>query len=95
MKIGMKNRYRIKVEERINGDVLYIPQVGHSKLTTSVYCYLFTEWYNITDERNHSKNLSVSYRFENAARQLIENYKNQLSIEEGKEVKSVRYIDID
>ncbi len=91
----MNNRYRIKVEERKNGDVFYIPQVGHPKLTTSVYCYLFTEWYNIIDSNTHSKTLTASHHLESTAKQIIEDYKNNLLIKEGKKVKKVTYIDID
>ena len=91
----MNNRYRIKVEERQNGEVSYIPQVGHPKLTTSVYTYLFTEWYNILDVKEHSKTEVVPHFLEVTAKQVIEDYKNNLLEEEGRGVKSVRYIDLD
>ena len=92
--------YRIKIEERNNGEKLYTPQVGTPRLRIGRFIHLYTDWENII--RHHdwnyyyiSKMTSESYDKEEDALLIVEKYKQYLCIEESREVKSTTYKMID
>jgi hypothetical protein len=53
-------KYRIKVEERQNGDKYYTPQVGTPKLIGRRSVYLFTDWKNIISDGESSSTSSMT-----------------------------------
>ena len=101
--------YRIKIEERNNGEKLYTPQVGTPRLRIGKFAprlrigkfdFLSVYWENII--RHHdwnyyyiSKMMSESYDKEEDALLIVEKYKQYLRIEESREVKSTTYKMID
>lgn len=91
--------YRIKIEEKNNGDKGYTPQTcklenfgGWTKRQEIV-------WYNIIYYHGNtfglSKTTSASYRTEESALKVIEDYKNKDLIAEDNKVKSITYKMID
>lgn len=90
--------YRIKIEEKNNGEKVYIPQVGEPRLKLGRFTHLYTDWENIIPQYNHfitTKTMSHSYPTEQEALDIIEQYKQYLSNKIGKEVKSTTYKMID
>ena len=92
--------YRIKIEEKNNGEKGYIPQVGilvkvgnWSKKREELV------WYNILHSHGNtfglSKTTTATHRTEESALKVIEDYKNKDVIEEGNKVKSTTYKMID
>lgn len=95
-------KYRIKIEERNNGDKWYIPQVGTTKLKIGKFDILSTEWKNIIEDKSpHEPPFWVSslaedaYNTEQKAFNVIEGYKKYLIDQKAKEVKSTTYKTID
>jgi len=92
--------YRIKIEEKNNGQKLYVPQV--CKLEINKRLFRQTQklvWYNI---RQHckitfglSKTIGEKYNNEEDALKVIEGYRNKLQIKEGDKVKSITYKIVD
>jgi hypothetical protein len=94
------SNYRIKIEEKNNGQKAYIPQV--CKLEINKRLFGQTQelvWYNIIHDYGNtfgsSKTMSVTYRTEESALKVIEDYKNKDVIEEDNKVKSITYKMID
>jgi len=92
--------YRIKIEEKNNGVKGYIPQV--CKLEIKKRLFKQTQelvWYNIIHSYGNtfatSKTVSATYRTEDSALKVIEDYKNKDLIKEGNKVKSTTYKIID
>ena len=94
------SHYRIKIEEKNNGEKGYIPQVGilvkvgnWSKKREELV------WYNILHSHGNtfglSKTTTATHRTEESALKVIEDYKNKDVIEEGNKVKSTTYKTID
>jgi hypothetical protein len=87
--------YRIKIEERNNGQKLYIPQIG--KLEIKKRIWIQTQeivWYNIHKTGctfGLSKTIIVRYGNEEDALKVIEDYKNKHQVEEDNKVKSITY----
>jgi hypothetical protein len=92
--------YRIKIEEKNNGEKGYIPQAcklesfgGYWTKRQSIV------WYNIIHDHGNtfglSKTTSVAYKTEESTLKVIEDYKNKDIIEEGNKVKSTTYKMID
>ena len=90
--------YRIKIEERNNGEKHYIPQVGTPKLRTGRIIFLNTNWENIITHHNRymsSNGMTELYNTEQEALNVIEGYKKSILEEDGKKVKSTTYKTID
>lgn len=90
--------YRIKIEEKNNGDKWYIPQVGTPRLKIGKFDFLSTEWKNLIEDTTSfwiSSIAQTSYDTEQKALDIIEEYKQYLIDEKGKEVKSTTYKMID
>jgi hypothetical protein len=41
------SHYRIKIEEKNNGETWYIPQVGEDRLRLGRFIHLYIDWENI------------------------------------------------
>ena len=90
--------YRIKIEEKNNGEKRHIPQVGESRLKLGRFIHLYTDWENIIPNHQSfitAKSMSYSYPTEQDALDIIEQYKQSLQDERGKKVKSTTYKMID
>ena len=90
--------YRIKIEEKNNGEKGYIPQVGEPRLKLGRFVHLYTDWENIIPQHNHfitTKSMSYSYPTEQEALDIVEQYKQYLQDGKGKEIKSTTYKMID
>lgn len=92
------SHYRIKIEERNNGEKWYTPQVGYEKLRLGRYDRLFISWENIIPQHQSfitSNSMSYSYPIEQEALDIVEIYKRYLQDEKGNKVKSTTYKIID
>jgi len=94
-------RYRVKIEEKNNGEKWYTPQVGNVSIIGKMYLNLFTNWENIlVDDLNRCQIVrtnsltSYSYRTEQEALNAIEKYKKFLNKEFGEETKSITYKEV-
>jgi hypothetical protein len=90
--------YRVKIEEKNNGEKDYIPQVGIPKLRTGRVVWLGTKWENIIKHHNRyiiTNYITESYNTEQKALNVIEGYKKNILEEDGKKVKSTTYKIID
>jgi len=94
------SHYRIKIEERNNGEKLYIPQVCQLKIVgTWLKKRQELVWYNIIGDGELTMALSetstAKYKTEEYALKIIENHKNVDVIREGNKIKSTTYKMID
>ena len=94
------SHYRIKIEERNNGVKGYTPQVCKLEITQGwITQKQELVWYNIIHSHGNtfglSKTTSATYKTEESALKVIEDYKNKDVIEEGNKVKSTTYKMID
>ena len=91
--------YRIKIEEKNKGDNGYIPQACKLEILGRWLKRQELVWYNIIHSHGNtfglSKTISASYKTEESALKVIEDYKNKDVIEEGNKVKSTTYKMID
>jgi len=90
--------YRIKIEERNNGEKLYIPQVGTPKLRTGRVVWLGTNWENIITHHNRyilTNGMTEAHNTEEGALNVIEGFKKSILEEEGYKVKSTTFKTID
>ena len=90
--------YRIKIEEKNNGEKRYIPQVGTPKLKTGRTIWLYTNWENILTHHNRyilTNSMTESYNTEQEALNVIESFKKNILEEDGNKVKSITYKMID
>ena len=92
--------YRIKIEERNDGQKLYIPQV--CKLEIKKRLFKQTQelvWYNIHNAHQAtfaiSTTIGAKYGNEEDALKVIEGHKNRYQIEEDNKVKSTTYKTLD
>ena len=87
--------YRIKIEERNNGEKWYIPQFGNATLKVGRYCWLSKNWENIivdkTSRVQTSSSMTYSYPTEEEALESIEKHKEFILKEVGKKIKSTTY----
>lgn len=79
--------FRVKIEEKVNGTKLYIPQTKDS---------VFGKWENIcyTDYLGSfeiSRTMSHGYNYEGSAIQIVEKYKGYITRKNGRKVKSIEY----
>lgn len=88
-------QYRIKIEERYNGEKLYIPQVLELKIIRAFIQKQRLVWYNIIPGTEGfittSETMAAGYATEDDALKVIEDYKNKESIQQGKKIKSTTY----
>ena len=94
--------YRIKIEEKNNGDKWYIPQVGTPKLKIGKFDFLSKEWHNIIEDKPSLKPsfwvsslAEYAYKTEQQALDVIEGYKQYLIDQKANKVKSTTYKMID
>lgn len=91
--------YRIKIEEKNNGEKGYIPQTCKLETIGGWVKRLDIVWYNILNSHGNtfrlSKTTTATHRTEESALKVIEDYKNKDVIEEGNKVKSATYKMID
>lgn len=92
--------YRIKIEEKNNGEKLYIPQICKLKIKKRMFRQTQElVWYNILKAHGStfglSPEISERYGTEEDALKVIEDYRNKEQIEEGDKVKSTTYKMID
>ena len=91
--------YRIKIEEKNNGEKVYIPQTCKLESFGVWTKRQQIVWYNIINDHGNtfalSKTITVTHRTEDSALKVIEDYKNKDGIEEGNKVKSTTYKMID
>ena len=91
--------YRIKIQEKNNGEKGYIPQIGKLKISGLWIKRQEIVWYTIVHAHGVTFGLSetttVAYKTEEAALKVIEDYKNKDVIEENNKVKSTTYKMID
>lgn len=89
-------KYRIKIEERYNGEKGYIPQICKLETTRS-WTWIQTQqpvWYNIIPSRygfSLNEATVAIYKTEEDAMKIIEDHKNEDIIKEGAKVKSITY----
>jgi hypothetical protein len=88
--------YRIKIEEKNNGEKAYIPQVCKLKINRRLFRQTQElVWYNIHIAYETTFGLSTTitakYGTEEAALKVIEDYKKRHQIEEDNKVKSTTY----
>jgi len=88
------SHYRIKIEERNNGEKRYIPQVSRLVISGGWIKRQRIDWDNIlTYDYGHRTDSSIkhSYSTEKEALENVESYKKQIDKKIGEEVKSVTY----
>jgi hypothetical protein len=56
---------------------------------------LFTDWENIISDGESSSTSSINYPTEQGAKELIDRYKENISIQEGNQVKKISFIEVD
>jgi hypothetical protein len=92
------SHYRIKIEERNNGDKRYIPQVSKLIITGSWIKKQKIVWENIVYSTYSGyiseMNIDDPHKTEKKALEAIEGYKRNLETEKLKEIKSVTYKNI-
>jgi hypothetical protein len=86
--------YRVKIEEKNNGEKRYIPQTIYEKRLFG----LFSSWGSIIKSHEYglpifevSTSLSISYDSEKKAEQIINEFKEYTDDLEGKKMKRISY----
>ena len=91
--------YRIKIEEKNNGEKTYTPQTCKLEIFGLWVKKQKIVWYTIVHAHGVTFGLSetttVGYATEESALKVIEDYKNKDVIEEANKVKSTTYKTID
>jgi hypothetical protein len=91
--------YRIKIEEKNNGEKGYIPQTCKLESFGVWTKRQQIVWYNIIHDHGNtfalSKTITAAYRTEDSALKVIEDYKNKDQVEGDNQVKTVTYKMID
>jgi hypothetical protein len=88
------SHYRIKIEEKNNGEKRYIPQVTRLVITGGWIKRQRIVWDNIlTYGYGHRTDSSIKhcYSTEQDALENLESYKKQIEKKNGEEIKSVTY----
>ena len=88
------SHYRIKIEERNNGEKRYIPQVSRLVISGGWIKRQRIDWDNILTYHTTSSVIKHSYSTEQDALENVESYKKQIEKKNGEEVKSVTYKNI-
>jgi hypothetical protein len=90
-------KYRVKIIEKNDGTILYVPQVGKVTLYPGRFCFLSYDWRNIirkgisTEFDKPSKVVTYYYDTEQDVLDIIESYKQHLIKQDSKKVKSITY----
>lgn len=88
-------QYRIKIEERNNGEIWYTPQFAEKKLSVGKFCRLIPTWENILVDKlervQTSSSMTYSYSTEEEAFKSIEKHKEFILKEGGEKIKSITY----
>lgn len=84
-------KFRIKKEEKGNGECQWTPQVGTPRLTLGRYLYLKLDWENILDKSFATSKTQKYYRSEEQALQIIEEFKQYKKEQDSKKVVKVSY----
>ena len=91
--------YRIKIQEKNNGQKTYTPQVGRLKIYGLWIKKQEIVWHTIVHAHGNtfglSETITVGYATEESALNVIKDYKNKDGIEESNKVKSTTYKTID
>ena len=92
--------YRIKIQEKNNGQKTYTPQVGKLvKVGNWIKKRQEIVWNTIVHAHGNtfrlSETITVGYATEESALKVIDDYKNKDGIEEANKVKSTTYKMID
>ena len=94
------NEYRIKVVEKNNGNVYYIPQVGTPRLRKyGLQLHLFMQWKNLVvtlydGEVDTHLDRTMQFDHQEQAMDVIEKHKHQIAIKNGNAIKQTTYINI-
>lgn len=89
------SKYRIKIEEKYNGEKQYTPQICKLEITRGWFQKQRLVWYNIIN--NHGDNYILSldkqerYSNEIGAMEVIRNHRDYVNKEQGKLIKSTVY----
>lgn len=81
------SNYRIKIEEKYNGDKWYIPQICELEITGGWIRRQHLVWYNLSS--NHDE--VAKHPTEERAMKVINDHKNYVDKEKGKQIKSTTY----
>jgi hypothetical protein len=91
--------YRIKIEEKNNGEKGYIPQACKLQSYGGWVKRQEIVWYNIIHDHGNtfalSRTITTAHRTEESALKVIEDYKNKDVIEKDNKVKSTTYKMVD
>lgn len=93
--------YRIKIEEKYNGENWYIPQVCKLEISRSWVQRQRLVWYNLINNHGDVYILSLDdaqaakHTTEERAMKVIDDYKNYQDKVQGNQLKSVTYKNID
>jgi hypothetical protein len=93
-------KYRIKIEERNNGDKVYIPQVAKLSIVGRLWPKTNINWENIiydkpSDYYHTAYSITQMYSNYDLALSVIEGYKVSIKKKNGESVKTVTYKMID
>ena len=96
----MTSEYRIKIEEQYNGEKWYIPQICRLEITRGWFQQQRLVWYNIINNIGDIYIFSTDMQAakhitEERAMKVITDHKNYIAKENGKQVKSVTYKNIE
>jgi hypothetical protein len=91
------SKYRIKIEERNNGEIYYIPQICELEVTRGWIQKQRLVWYNLInnhgdiyilseEDTNSSKHIT-----EERAMRVINDHRNYVNKEHGQQIKRVTY----
>lgn len=94
--------YRIKIEERNNGEKRYVPQFGKPLLKIGKFKFLYLEWWNIRylpeyfkfpgkRSFDYSKTIKMSFDTEEEALSIIEECKEYIQIKKDEEIKRTTF----
>lgn len=91
----MTKFYRIKIEERYNGETYYTPQICKLEITKGWIQKQRLTWYNLINNHGDLYILSTTeeerHTTEERALRIIADHKNYVNKERGKQIKSVSY----
>lgn len=86
-------KYRIKIIERHNGEICYIPQFGMANIWSNLI-FMISPFGNHANQVITHLKQEISCTTEEEALQLINQHKNQEKILEGFKIKTEKYKDI-
>ena len=89
------SKYRIKIEERNNGEMYYIPQICELEVTRGWIQKQRLVWYNIINNHGDVYILSTTQEpkhiTEERAMQVINDHRNYVNKEHGQQIKRIIY----